>query len=461
MVSLLNQGLSFGSVIELYYTLTRSESQENIWWPASIDKLNLVQDHRGTTLSATIKFHARHGFRASSTTVIFKGENEVQHRDGTMYSWRFPPQVSMQGETYSSGDGSAKGSDSKDAEYSPEEQKQEPRKRSTPSSKENEGGDAQFMALKRQCISLRETTSRLEGEIQRQGAKLAQLSSKVHVDTEEGAENLGSLKFLRERIREVLGKAPSIPTRAAASEMREGYATYQQETVKKVADCTLSQFDSISDYIYRLVGDKAHFNPPFEQMKSFPTRKVRIVFRSFEHLAKVFGPTPPDELQQMLSKMKLERGSKEVTGIRILGSVVQSETNVSLPMFITIGETLPSFEVDEEQMTLLHRECMQWEEIQGTFMSPLLVQKVESKNLLSKMERVLGKESMERHLNRFQFSLTWKCESHMEIEKMFCMKPDPNDVLGSLEVVLPIVIVRDRKQSKETAEALSELWKTR
>ena len=67
MEELLSSGLRFGCTVEVLYSVKAEKcAAKQVWWPARVDKVQLVQDRRGSTLTALLKFQAQHGFPVAS-----------------------------------------------------------------------------------------------------------------------------------------------------------------------------------------------------------------------------------------------------------------------------------------------------------------------------------------------------------------------------------------------------------
>ena len=57
----------------------------------------------------------------------------------------------------------------------------------------------------------------------------------------------------------------------------------------------------------------------------------------------------------------------------------------------------------------------------------------------------------------FSFCITWKRESHIDLERILTTAPKRVEVLGKLEATLPYILVRDEIHCKEIASLRSNL----
>ena len=121
--------LSFGTKMEVFYKLEKDDgSVEEVWWPASVKRLILVQDQRGTSMSGTISFSPLHAFPSSVSQVVFEKDFEIRDKDGIVYPWRISLQDALR--TVSSSSASGGGAmENSDTEYTPGENQVELGKR--------------------------------------------------------------------------------------------------------------------------------------------------------------------------------------------------------------------------------------------------------------------------------------------------------------------------------------------
>lgn len=459
MEGLLTQGLRFGAVIEVFFTVEKGEEEpQKLWWPASVEKVSLIQDHRGTTLSANIKFHAMHGFRSSSQTMTFQEDQQVRDRGGVVYSWRFVPEASVSDGMQPVSD--KVGTDGCDEEYNPTEERSVLRKRASPPAQEEEGPtqDQLFhLKNKRILLGVEHTLSRLQQQVKGQAVVISRLDGEFRTANPYAfAEHLQPLEFLRTRIQPILEKAPTVPTRTTAHDLRHGFSFYSAECIRRGSDCTLLQLDSIVDHIRQTVGTQATFEPDYDTIKSSAPSQVRITFETFLNLSQVFAPNPRGVVKDAIIKKKFERGSATVIALRMLGAVVQSSQDDSLPMYVTVGESIPSSGSEGIQKQVVMRQNTVWNNVEGMFVAPLQLKTISSTELQVKAREALGQEAFVKNKDRYEFSITWRSESHSELQSIFAKSPEPKDVLGVLEVCIPYVLVKGMEHCEDFSTIASQ-----
>lgn len=89
MEHLLRDGLRFGYVVEVPYSVRLGKYSDQVWWAIRVEKLTLVEDRRGSTLQDSLKFQVLYGFPATSQEFIFQPDQKKRDRDGVLFSWRF------------------------------------------------------------------------------------------------------------------------------------------------------------------------------------------------------------------------------------------------------------------------------------------------------------------------------------------------------------------------------------
>ena len=77
--------------------------------------------------------------------------------------------------------------------------------------------------------------------------------------------------------------------------------------------------------------------------------------------------------------------------------------------------------------------------------------------LQSITKAVFTTNEFERIQERFSFRITWKRESHIDLERILTPAPKRVEVLGTLEATIPYVLVRDEIYCKAFATLRSKL----
>ena len=445
------QDLHAGSTIEVHYTLTTAEDIEQlVWWPAAVEKICTTQGAKGCTVSGTIKFAAMHGFRAMSAQVRFIADGKLQDRDGAIFPWRngHTP-AKWDGSSFNSG--AMVGVDSGDSD--PEYVLPGGRKRGTSALKltVNEGD----MSVKRKCVILEGAIHRIESEMLSQSALISSLTSRMASSkTEWNKEYLLPLQFLKMRLRAAMEKGVPVPSKVTTSKGKDGFHVCIQEGWRKVADCTLAQFDCVADHIRRTMGGNCKFTPTYEANKANALHKAQVSFESFKDLASVFGPVSAETIRDAVLTRRVERGTGIVNGMRIIGCLAQDTDNDSESVLITLGHSFHPIVNEAVKVSVLCRDSLKWNAIEDQYDMPLREMIFRWSELAVQSDRILQSGSMRGQLHRLEFSITWKRECPIVGTTLFQTLPDPKEVLGEIAVTVPFVLVRDTNVCDEVAAAV-------
>ena len=456
MVKHLLDNLRFGSSLEIFYTIARPSSTEKLWWPCCVEKLTFTQDKRGSALTASVRFEARHGFRSSVEQFVFQDEKHLMDKTGTEYCWRIRETrddvdvdviaSSSSGISHSTDDGSS---------YAPESTVAA-KKRKLQTEREVITGPSS--STLRDCRAMYRLERRFDGLVQ----KLRYQDGRLN-DMERHYGTCGSiahasgilpLHFLRHKLRAFLEKVPSIPTKITYTDRRHGYSIYGQESFRKSLDCTLLQFDEIMEHVRERCGSGAHFYPPFEDLKSPQHSDIHISFSGFEDIMNVFTHTHSSGSNGYLVTKKTDRSSSKLLGLRVLGCVSQSSTALDAPMHITVGTSLSANFNDDKHITVLTRSNTEWNHIEDKFSHPLRVDSVRRETVLEHLNHHSNDDDLTSLQSRFCFSLRWSNDSDYVLGGPLAAQPDPRFILGSLEIGIPYVIVRDSPHSMEAYSLL-------
>ena len=444
--------LSFGAKVEVFYKLEKENGRvEDIWWPATVKKLCLVQNQRGNSLSGTILFHPLHGFPSSASQVVFERDFEIRDKNGIVYSWRKPLQEAPSAKSSSSASVDDAAGDS-DEDYNPDgDEAKKRRGKIRPASQSLSGEAGPVFKSQRKLYELERAIMDLRSEVKEQGRKL---DAKEYVPGTMGRRvDVLPLEFMRLKIQAFLDKPVTSAPRLSPDELRTGASFHSQEHLRKFFDCTLIQFDSIMEYVQRVSGDRVTFNPSFEGVKKTPRSEVRITFDSFDAMTRLFVNGSSSE-KTALIKTKVERSSGNVISARILGCVVQNVGDESKPFYISVGEGI-EFQKPHSRQVLL-REETSWNHVEGKFSSPMKAACFPYEDMLGMTRTIIGEEIMEKYLQRRSFRMVWRNESHPDLGKFLTATVDPALVLGTLELVIPFVLVRGRESCGEMMKLLEE-----
>ena len=457
MNKLLVEGLSFGASIEIFYTVsTENGSSRKVWWPCTVERISLVQDKRGTTLSASVRYQAMLGFRSCTDQVIFREDQEVQDKHGTCYSWRFPPQVSDSEDAQTSSEESCE----RDENYDPSKAQVLGKRHACEIEQEGGHQDEQGLQNQRDICRLDRVVSNLQREVKEQARRIAELPEReVSGNRVCGRDKRSSsppLKFLCLRLRSFLEKIPNVPNKSSATELRDGFSFYSQELFRRTSDCTLLQFDEIADLIHAMSGSDVEFFPSYEVFKKNPRAEVRIVFRTFASLVSVFTDADPEILQDCTIKRKVDRTSGAVSALRFLGWVLQRAQDTSAPMHLIVGGSAPKGLHGRKQMSVIAREDTAWNSIEECFHNQLHAVSCSVSEFVERAKLAFGESEYNRHAQKYSFCITWRKESDAELGRLLTPTPHLNDVLGLLEITLPYVLIRGEAQCAEFSIAATE-----
>ena len=357
MDKLLAEGLSYGASIEIFYNVSTQDGlSRKVRWPCNVEKISFVQDKRGTTLSASLRYQAMLGFRSCTNQVVFREDQEVQDKHGTCYSWRFPPCRLNSEDAQSSSEECGE----RDESYDPSNFRVLGKRRTCEMEQRDCHQDEQMLQNQRDIRRLDRVVSSLQREASEQARRMLEFQegagSSRNVCQGYNSSSLLPLKFLCLRLRSFLEKVPSVPAKSSAAELRDGFSFYSQELFRRTSDCTLMQFDEIVDHVHGMSDSGAEFFPSYEVFKKNPKAEARIVFRTFSSFISVFTDAAPDTLRDCIIKSKVDRSSGTISALRCLGCVLQSSKDTTAPMHLLVGCSTPK-EVDgSTQMSVIVRD---------------------------------------------------------------------------------------------------------
>ena len=133
---------------------------------------------------------------------------------------------------------------------------------------------------------------------------------------------------------------------------------------------------------------------------------------------------------------------------------MQDIENETAPFYISVGEGIMLQKTRIRHVLL--RENTNWNHMEVTFNSTMKATHIPYEGLLDMTRKILGEEGMEKYLERNSFSMVWRNESRPDLGKIFTPPVDPAFVLGSLELVIPFVVVRGCKHCEEAMKLLEE-----
>lgn len=449
-------GLRYAARIQMQYTITHEEgNSEQVWWPASIKKLNLIDDVRGPTLTAVIQFQPHFGFKSSSMQVHIISQDTLRDSKNKNYPWRLFQDSTNSSPSSAHTSSPHSADDPADIEFVPE-QASSVRKRKAPEDKETvveNHTDPQLTQLARQIGTLQTDVISLIRDNKEMRAELNHLHSKKPQGTYHVASQLSNpLAYLALRIRPFLEKVPAPPTRANGSELRGGFAIYSQEIATRTADCTLLQFDRIAHLIHDRIGERAIFHPNRDILKSIPPTQAHIIFQDFHSMASIFGTISDDVLQSTMVRHKTEKPSGRVTALRLLGELVFSEHEANLPMYITVGKSIPyAVQRGLSSVNVIRRNNTSWNSLDNQFISPLQQVTIPASVLDTHPNTQTGSAAIPI---KKTFSISWKTESHPTPNRILTPPPTAGDIMGSLQLTIPYINVRRSDLCNELYNAI-------
>lgn len=453
MENLLSAGLRFGCTVEVQYSVTGGKSSaQQVWWPARVEKVQLVQDRRGSMLTALLKFQALHGFPAALEQVLFQPDSMLRDKEGVQLRWRFPVAENSSDDPDPSSKSSEQGEeDMTDELYDPEMGGEGKSKRKG-SSVGNDKRKIEIHSQQRGDLNrIERNLGVLERQISKQRRELRLLREKLGEGMhgkDGGYESCVPIDVLRLRLRPFLEKCPSVQARVSATELRTGLAYYSQELVRKSCDCTMMQFDQVLELVRSKPSRRCIVEPDVESLQKNPRSEVRLQFRSLRDLLSMFCEVTTVTMEDVVVKTRVERGSSSVSAMRILGVLLQSEGDEAVPLHVVVGSGIVG-EFAKEENTTFYRNNTGWNEVDCMFESPMCLIRKKGADILKEVSSAEGEDQVRRYMKKNAFAMTWRNDSHPDLERVLARIPAAETVLGTLEVSIPCVLIRGASNCEE------------
>ena len=458
MEDFLSSKLRVGIMIEVRFAVSkRGASDQVVWWPAEVCRVQASHGKSSSSLRGTLKYAAIHGYPVTKCGVEFRGREKVVDSSGVAYDWRFQEESNSEEDNVVS-EPIGCDADPHDVDYVPQVKGERGTKRRVDDVEGNELMERTqwgFAELTRKVHTLQAEMDRVQAEMRGEAVLLRGLRTEFHSRTPSAATYaFVPLEFLRHRVEDMLQRGLTVPTRLTAGELRDGYSVFSQEVGRRSADCTLSQFDAIASRVMAKMGDVVTMDPPIDDVKTAEVDHISLTFPSLMELLEVFQPFSKGMVPRIIVKKKMERGGGRVSALRIIGTVYISDTNDQLPMVLKIGEGSVTPDV---VMSVLYRKNTEWNFINDGYLNKLVIKTARGSVITEEMELVRGDgQSTEEH-TRKNFTLNWKRESHMEHNRMLQRMPQPIEVLGTLDLSIPFVVVRGSAVCEEAVGLLERM----
>lgn len=440
------QRLQYGTEIEVFFKLSNPKGDDFVWWPATVQKLSVFSDENGLKATGKLRYRGMRKFRSCVRQVVFSQNGHLKLTENEEeYWWRF-----LDGKKEDSAGNSA-GDEDEDEEgvdqtYSPPGLKREEDGLGTVTVEEDGMPRSEEMQQKRELKFLRRKVDLLE-------AKLSSLSSVVSSLQVSGqpteicqAKDSIALKYLSSRMREYFMRTLSMNMRAGTVEFRKGMGKVSQEYLRRGSDCSLLELDLVAEHIRKTAGDSVEYKPSFQEFCANPQQEMLFTFRTFEALAAVFGKMTESDLTSCLVKGKTDRGTGRITILRCLGSVVQNLERSEVPVIFSIGNCLADGGAIGSSHQLWVRKDSTWNHTDGMFSHPIVSETILEEDLPTRIDEVkLRTEDVTRLIQASLFTIRWKQDSDIGTRKLFDPRPSSSEVLGTLEVIIPYVVMRGRQ----------------
>ena len=159
---------------------------------------------------------------------------------------------------------------------------------------------------------------------------------------------------------------------------------------------------------------------------------------------------------QSMIKAKRNRASGSVTSVRVVGILVHSTEDDTVPMYIVPGHAPAQGAEGVEAMTFCRRDT-KWNHVDSMFSTSMHVEGKKLGEVVQEMKGYLGEEESKKRAEKYSFSMIWRNESHPGLERILEKDPCRGCVLGTLEVTVPYVVVREPQYCEEIMSLVGEL----
>lgn len=273
------------------------------------------------------------------------------------------------------------------------------------------------------------------------------------------------LLFLREKLESLFAK-PIQHTSGKRPNSAHSLPRMHQGYLKCSVDCTLQEFDSICAVVKNNTACRASFDPIFNErfLPDTNCAQLSIMFDSIKELCAAVGDISNRNLKDIVIKKKARKsskagkkqlGKKQTGHFRIFGRLEQNRERRTDPAFITVGGSYNSASASlmERNISVLYRESNTWNAAEKRFEHPLQVVELNRerlKALLMSQELTSGETPIQDESeSRLMFSLQWRCTSKPSAPTFFMSKHRREDVVGTLQAILPYVVLQGKQVCKE------------
>ena len=168
----------------------------------------------------------------------------------------------------------------------------------------------------------------------------------------------------------------------------------------------------------------------------------------------MFGPVDNQAISQVLVRKREDKISGMVSVLRVVGSVLVSDTDDTLPMVFMLGRGPYTATQGGASFHILHREHTKWDEVKNRFDAKLTAKTVSHPDVVQLRTQFEKGIIPEPSADVKDFAFVWRRETLSERTGVLENKPDRSEVLGSLDIYIPYVLFRDEHLCKEVIDAL-------
>jgi len=457
--------IEMGSEIQVLYEVVRNGGVQKVWWPAVVKKVVARHDTHGFKLSGSVRFKAMLGYGCTTKYFTFQGQDVID-ADANRHSWRHSVEAEDPGEP-SSDDEEEEGLGI-EQEYHPPHEKNKKRKSVTQEREElkvcDEEGEANYVQLQQRLDTAEHRLLTWEQKISLQSLQIGQVQKEC--DDLRHSRNLSifdrvktsPLQYLGYRLMHAFRKKLSNTAKPRSAELRTGFTVYNQDNIRSSADCTLLQFDEIVAKLRAAGHQGLSFSPSLLSLSRRNTSNATVHFNGMETLLLVFSSDAKDSLRNCLVKRRVDKATGNVTVIRTVGCALQSDTNDTMAMYVTVGHGLPVSNDCTDLVNVIRRKNTTWNVVECMFNEPVEATSMNSRDLFSEFSLLhVTEEERQKVISKAGFAMTWRRESHLDDDNVFANPVPRGNILGNLEVSVPVVTVRGEPHIKEFSEALESM----
>lgn len=330
---------------------------------------------------------------------------------------------------------------------------------------ENEDWRNPSIESQRNVQLLRLRMDKIEKEVSAQRVMLRNLR-KENGSVQDTAHR--PILFLQQKLETMFSKPISNSQgKVTNDKVHQSMPRIYQSSLQCSVDCTLKEFDSICAMIQHRTDLQGYFDPPFDQRYSSDdsTSQLCISFPTLTTFCAALGKVSMTSMKELVLRKKMKKGSNtskklQTTYIRILGCLERSKDNSNDPAVITVGGTYSpeTAELLDRAIPVLYREHNTWNSVEKRFCFPLQVLEMSGPQLASichGQPPTSGTESgKSQNQDRPMFRLQWKRISKAPIPALFSKADSRESDVGTLEAVLPYVLMQGKQLCREMEKLL-------